>query len=75
MSKQSIVRCEFYSTSQHIVFVLPHELPSQSYVLVYCQRYSTNINSVISCRFNIKNFNRVANTASDDVYNRVVMLN
>jgi len=41
-----------------------------------CQRYSTNIDSVITFRFNIKkNIDRIANTASDDARNRVEMLN
>jgi len=39
-----------------------------------CQRYSTNINSVIAFRFNNKNIDRIANTA-DDVCNRVTILN
>ena len=44
-------------------------------VLGCCQRYSTNIDSVVTCRFDIKNIDRVANTVSDDVCNRVAMLN
>jgi len=46
-------------------------------VLSCCQRYSTNIDSVIAIRFNrpIENIDRIANTASDDVCNRVTMLN
>jgi len=43
-------------------------------VLSCCQRYSTNIDSVIAFRFNIENIDRIANTASDDVCNRVTML-
>jgi len=35
-----------------------------------CQRYSTNLDSVIAFRFNIENIDRIANTASDDVCNR-----
>jgi len=46
-----------------------------SYVLSCCQRYSTNIDSVITFYFNIKNIDSIANTASDAVCNRVVMLN
>jgi len=42
-------------------------------VLSCCQRYSTNIESVIVFRFNIENIDRIANTASDDVCNRVTM--
>jgi len=38
-----------------------------------CQRYSTNIE--ITFHFNIKNVDRIANTASHDVCNRVAMLN
>jgi len=34
-------------------------------VLSCCQRYSTNIDSVIAFRFNIENIDRVANIASD----------
>jgi len=44
------------------------------YVLRCCQRYSTNVDSVIAFRFNIENTDRIANTASDDVCNRVTML-
>jgi len=44
-------------------------------VLSCCQRYSTNIDSVIAFRFNIENIDRIAYTASDDVCNRVTMLN
>jgi len=33
-------------------------------VLSCCQRYSTNIDSVIAFRFNIENIDRIANTAS-----------
>jgi len=44
-------------------------------VLGCCERYSTNIDSVITYRFDIKNIDRIANTASDDVCNRVAMLN
>jgi len=40
-----------------------------------CQRYSTNIDSVITLHFNIKTNDRIANTASEDVCNRVAMLN
>jgi len=40
-----------------------------------CQRYSTNIDSVIAFRFNIQNIDRIANTVSDDICNRVTMLN
>jgi len=43
-------------------------------VLSCCQRYSTNIDSVIAFRFNIENIDRIVNTASDDVCNRVTML-
>jgi len=43
-------------------------------VLNCCQRYSTNIDSVIAFRFNIENTDRIANTASDDVCNRVAVL-
>jgi len=43
-------------------------------VLSCCQRYSTHIDSVIAFRFNIENIDRIANTASDDVCNRVTML-
>jgi len=43
-------------------------------VLSCCQGYSTNIDSVIAFRFNIENIDHIANTASDDVYNRVTML-
>jgi len=32
------------------------------------------MNSVIAFRFNIENIDRIANTASDDVCNRVMML-
>jgi len=39
-----------------------------------CQRHSTNIDSVIAFRFNIENIDRIANTASEDVCNRVTML-
>jgi len=44
-------------------------------VLDCCQHYSTNIDGVITYHFSIKNIDRVANTASDDVCNRVAMLN
>jgi len=44
-------------------------------VLSCCQRYSTNIDSVIAFRFKIEHIDRIANTASDDVCNRVTMLN
>jgi len=44
-------------------------------VLSRCQRYSTNIDNVIAFRFNIENIDRIANSASDDVCNRVTMLN
>jgi len=44
-------------------------------VLSCCHRYSTNIDSVIAFRFNVENIDCIANTASDDVYNRVTMLN
>jgi len=44
-------------------------------MLSCCQRFSTNIDRVIAFRFNIKNIDRIANTASDDVCNRVTMLN
>jgi len=37
--------------------------------------HSTNIDSVITNRFNIKNIDRIASTASDDVCNCVKMLN
>jgi len=40
-----------------------------------CQRYSTNIDSVIAFRFNIENIDRIVNTTSDDVCNHVTMLN
>ena len=40
-----------------------------------CQRYNTKIESVVTCRFDIKNIDRTASTASDDVCNRVAMLN
>jgi len=41
-----------------------------------CQRYNTtNIDSVIAFHFNTKNIDRIANTASDDVCNRMAMLN
>jgi len=73
MFKQSDVRCKFYSTSQYIV--LPNELHSRLNVLRYCQRYSSNIDSVIAFRFNIKNIDCIANTASDDFCNRLAMLN
>jgi len=43
--------------------------------IVKCQRYSTNIDIIITYRFNINNIDRVANTVSDDVCNRVAMLN
>jgi len=43
-------------------------------VLSCCQRYSTNIDRVIAFRFNIENIDPIANTASDDVCNRVTML-
>jgi len=44
-------------------------------VLSCCQRYSTNIDSVIAFRFNIENIDRIANIALDDVCNRVTILN
>ena len=44
-------------------------------VLGCCQLYNTKIESVVTCRFDIKNIDRTANTASDDVCNRVAMLN
>jgi len=44
-------------------------------VISCCQRYSTNIGSVIVFRFNIENIDRIANAALDDVCNRVTMLN
>jgi len=39
-----------------------------------CQRYSTNIYSVITYRFDIKNIDHIANTASYDIGSRVTML-
>jgi len=36
---------------------------------------STSIDSVITYRFDIKDIDRFANTASDDVCNRVAILN
>jgi len=44
-------------------------------VLSCCQRYITNIYSVITYRFNIKNIDRIANPASYDASNRIALLN
>ena len=40
-----------------------------------CQRYNTQIESVVTCHFDIKNIDRTASTASDDVCNQVARLN
>jgi len=57
-----------------ILFISMNSIGGRN-VLSCCQRYSTNIDSVIAFRFNIENIDRIANTASDDVCNRVAMLN
>jgi len=44
-------------------------------VLSSCQRFTANIDSVNTYRFDIKNIDRIANNASDDVCNRVTMIN
>jgi len=44
-------------------------------VLSCCQRYSTNKDSVITHLFNIKNIDRITNTVSNYVCERVAILN
>jgi len=63
MSKQSIVRCNFIARHS-ILFSRMNSIVSRN-ALICCQRYSTNIDSVIVFRFNIENIDRIANTASD----------
>jgi len=70
MSEQPIVRWKFYS----ILFCRMNSIVDRN-VLSCCQRYSNNIDSVITFRFNIKKIDRIANTASYDICNRVAMLN
>jgi len=74
MSKQSIVRCKYLIARHSILFCRMNSIVGRN-VLSCCQRHSTNIDSVIAFRFNVKNIDSIANTASDDVCNRVTMLN
>jgi len=46
-----------------------------SYIKIPTHSYTTDIDSFITYHFNIKNIDRIVNTASDDVCNRVAMLN
>jgi len=73
MSKQSMFVVNFIA-HHSILFCHMNSIVSHN-ALSCCQCYSTNIDSIIAFRFNIKDIYRIAKTASDDVCNRVKILN
>jgi hypothetical protein len=60
-----------YVVAQH--YVTTNSIVGRN-VLGCCQRYNTHIDSVVTCRFDIKNIGHTANTVSDDTCNRVATL-
>jgi len=59
--------CSQSAVELFVFFILIRSQGDIMHILSCYQRYSTNIDSVITYRFNIKNIYGIANTASDDI--------